>query len=75
VACGHLVRSLVSRWRRRRPSPPVKGCGVDASSYSYYWGRRAGSTFEMRIASAACLLVGNYNIAGHNAYKGLLHGS
>jgi hypothetical protein len=28
-----------------------------------------GSTFEVRIATAACLLVGNYNIAEHNAYK------
>jgi hypothetical protein len=55
--------------------PPAKGCGVDASSYSCYWGRRVGSTFETRIASVACLLMGNYNIAGHNAYKGLLHGS
>jgi hypothetical protein len=33
-----------------------------------------GSTFEVRIASTACFLGGNYNIAEHNAYKGLHHG-
>jgi hypothetical protein len=33
-----------------------------------------GSTFEARIANAACSLVGNYNIAEHKAYRGLHHG-
>jgi hypothetical protein len=33
-----------------------------------------GLTLEVRISTAACLLVGNYNIAEHNAYKGLRHG-
>jgi hypothetical protein len=33
-----------------------------------------GSTFEARIATASYLLVGNYNIAEHNAYKGRHHG-
>jgi hypothetical protein len=31
-------------------------------------------TFEVRIVSATSLLVGNYNITEHNAYKGLRHG-
>jgi hypothetical protein len=33
-----------------------------------------GATFKTRIAKAASLLVGNYNISEHNAYKGLRHG-
>jgi hypothetical protein len=33
-----------------------------------------GSAFEVRIAIAACLLVGNYNIVEHNAYQGIRHG-
>jgi hypothetical protein len=33
-----------------------------------------GSTFKVRVAVVACLLVGNYNIAEHNATKGLHHG-
>jgi hypothetical protein len=32
------------------------------------------ATFEARIANAASLLVGNYNISKHNAYLGLQHG-
>jgi hypothetical protein len=32
------------------------------------------STFEARIGTDAYLLVGNYNIIEHNAYKGLRHG-
>jgi hypothetical protein len=31
------------------------------------------AAFEKRIMNAANLLVGNYNIAEHNAYKGLRH--
>jgi hypothetical protein len=30
--------------------------------------------FKKQIMNAANLLVGNYNIAKHNAYKGLRHG-
>jgi hypothetical protein len=30
--------------------------------------------FEARIVNAVNLLVGNYNIAGHNTYQGLRHG-
>jgi hypothetical protein len=33
-----------------------------------------GSTFEERIANAACSLVGNYNITEHKAYRGLRYG-
>jgi AmiR/NasT family two-component response regulator len=33
-----------------------------------------GATFKTRIAKAASLLVDNYNISEHNAYKGLRHG-
>jgi hypothetical protein len=33
-----------------------------------------GTAFEARIMNAASLLVGNYNITKHNAYKGLWHG-
>jgi hypothetical protein len=33
-----------------------------------------GAEFEARIANAVNLLVGNYNITEHNAYKGLRHG-
>jgi hypothetical protein len=29
-----------------KETPPVEGCGVDASSYSYYWGARAGGNFQ-----------------------------
>jgi hypothetical protein len=32
-----------------------------------------GATFEARITNVASLLVGNYNITKHNAYKGLRH--
>jgi hypothetical protein len=31
-------------------------------------------TFEAQIMNVASLLVGNYNITEHNAYKGLQHG-
>jgi hypothetical protein len=33
-----------------------------------------GAAFEAWIANAANLLVGNYNITKHNAYRGLQHG-
>jgi hypothetical protein len=32
------------------------------------------AAFDKRIVNAANLLVGNYNIIEHNAYKGLRHG-
>jgi hypothetical protein len=32
------------------------------------------AAFEQRIMNAANLLVGNYNITKHNAYKGHWHG-
>jgi hypothetical protein len=32
------------------------------------------ATFEKRFMNAASFLVGNYNIAEHNTYKGLRHG-
>jgi hypothetical protein len=34
----------------------------------------SGAKFEARIVHAANLLVGNYNVAEHKAYQGLLHG-
>jgi hypothetical protein len=33
-----------------------------------------GAAFEARIVNAVNLLVGNYNIMEHNAYRGLRHG-
>jgi hypothetical protein len=32
------------------------------------------AAFEARIANVVNLLVGNYNIMGHNTYRGLQHG-
>jgi AmiR/NasT family two-component response regulator len=36
--------------------------------------QESGLSFVARITNAASLLVGNYNIAEQNAYKGLRHG-
>jgi hypothetical protein len=36
--------------------------------------QEVGAAFEARMANAASLLVGNYNITEHNAYKGIRHG-
>jgi hypothetical protein len=33
-----------------------------------------GAAFEVRVMNAANLLVGNYNVAEHNAYQGFRHG-
>jgi hypothetical protein len=36
--------------------------------------KESEAAFEMRIMNVANLLVGNYNVAEHNAYTGLWHG-
>jgi hypothetical protein len=73
VACSRLVRCLVSRWRQKRP--PLSKVVVPMPQVTPIIGEQElGSTFEARIATVACLIVSNYNIVEHNAYKGLCHG-
>jgi hypothetical protein len=36
--------------------------------------KESEASFKMRIMNAANLLVGNYNVAGHNGYTGFWHG-
>jgi hypothetical protein len=74
VACGHLARNLVSRWRGRRP-PPLSKVVVPMPQVTHVIVvQELGVTFEAWIVNAASLLMGNYNITKHNAYKGLRHG-
>jgi hypothetical protein len=73
VAYRHLARNLI--WRSRLKSPPLSKVVVLMPDVIPIIGaEELGATFEARIASAASLLVGNYNMSEHNAYKGLWHG-
>jgi hypothetical protein len=69
VASGHLVRSL-----EMKVTPQSKILVPMPQVTPFIGAQELGLTFEVRIVTAACLLVGNYNIVEHNVCKGLRHG-
>jgi hypothetical protein len=75
LACGLWPLSEKFGFKvETRETPPSKVVVPMPQVTLVIGAQELGSTFEERIATATCLLVGNYNIDEHNAYKGLHHG-
>jgi hypothetical protein len=71
VACGLLLKKKFNV--ETNESPLSKDVAPMPQVDIFIGTQESQAEFEVRIASAANLLVGNYNVMEHNAYQGLRH--
>jgi hypothetical protein len=75
LACGMWPLSKKFGFKVETKETPLSKVVVSMPQVTHIIGvQEQGTAFEARIMNAASLLVGNYNITEHNAYKGLRHG-